>query len=100
MVTNPDWKEFVALLNSNEVEYAIVGALALAWHGYPRYTGELDLRIRRISPRAAWSRRPFSFRLGSRDITPGDLSPQNWHAALRLSSADRQQMAGSTVLFH
>jgi len=46
MSPNRDWKEFVELLNSNEVEYVIVGAVALAWHGYPRYTGDVDILIR------------------------------------------------------
>jgi len=39
---NQDFKEFVALLNSNRVEYLIVGGYALAAHGHPRYTGDLD----------------------------------------------------------
>jgi hypothetical protein len=42
-----DLREFVASLNSNEVEYVIVGAFALAFHGFPRYTGDLDILIRR-----------------------------------------------------
>jgi hypothetical protein len=46
MATNRDWKEFVALLNANGVEYVIVGAIALSWHGYPRYTGDLDILVR------------------------------------------------------
>lgn len=40
-----DFKEFVELLNSNAVEYLIVGSYALAAHGYPRYTGDLDIRL-------------------------------------------------------
>jgi hypothetical protein len=38
-----DFKEFVELLNSNAVEYLIVGGYALAVHGQPRYTGDLDI---------------------------------------------------------
>lgn len=41
-----DLREFIALLNSNAVEYLVVGAYAVAWHGYPRYTGDLDVLIR------------------------------------------------------
>ena len=41
-----DWREFIELLNSNGVEYIIVGAVALAYHGFPRYTGDLDILIR------------------------------------------------------
>jgi hypothetical protein len=41
-----DLREFIGLLNSNRVEYVVVGAFALAFHGRPRYTGDLDLLIR------------------------------------------------------
>ena len=42
----PDFKEFAALLNSNGVEYLIVGGYALAAYGHPRYTGDLDFWLR------------------------------------------------------
>lgn len=42
---NEDFKEFVALLNSNRVEYLIVGGYALAAYGHPRYTGDLDFWV-------------------------------------------------------
>jgi hypothetical protein len=41
-----DLKEFIALLNANEAEYVIVGAHALAWHGTPRFTGDIDFLVR------------------------------------------------------
>lgn len=37
---------FIESLNSNGVEYLIVGAVALAYHGFPRYTGDLDVLVR------------------------------------------------------
>jgi hypothetical protein len=40
-----DFKEFVELLNRHEVEYLLVGGYALGIHGYPRYTGDLDIWI-------------------------------------------------------
>lgn len=40
-----DFKEFVELLNRHEVEYLIIGGYALGIHGYPRYTGDLDVWI-------------------------------------------------------
>ena len=43
---NKDFKEFAELLNSTGVEYLIVGGYALAAHGHPRYTGDLDIWIR------------------------------------------------------
>jgi hypothetical protein len=41
-----DWRAFIESLDSNGVEYLIVGAVALAHHGFPRYTGDLDILIR------------------------------------------------------
>ncbi len=41
----PDFKEFAELLNSNGVEYLVVGGYALAAYGHPRYTGDLDFWI-------------------------------------------------------
>jgi predicted nucleotidyltransferase len=38
-----DFKEFVALLIKNKVEYLIVGGYAVGIHGHPRYTGDLDI---------------------------------------------------------
>ena len=40
-----DFKEFAQLLNTNGVEYLIVGGHALAAYGHPRYTGDLDFRV-------------------------------------------------------
>ena len=44
-----DWRAFIESLNSNKVEYLIVGAVALAHHGFPRYTGDLDILVRRTA---------------------------------------------------
>jgi len=41
-----DWRQFIESLNSNGVEYLVVGAVALAHHGLPRYTGDLDILVR------------------------------------------------------
>ena len=46
MPLNKDLREFVGLLNSHKVEFLIVGAYAVAFHGYPRYTGDLDILVR------------------------------------------------------
>lgn len=42
-----DLKEFVKSLSSNEVEFLLVGAHAVAFHGRARFTEDLDLFIRR-----------------------------------------------------
>ncbi|MGA2974986.1 MAG: hypothetical protein ABSF77_06725 [Spirochaetia bacterium] len=46
MEAQPDFKEFLALLNDHAVEYIVVGAFALAFHGAPRFTGDIDLYVR------------------------------------------------------
>lgn len=40
-----DFKEFVELLNANGVEYLVVGGYAMALHGRPRHTGDLDVWV-------------------------------------------------------
>jgi predicted nucleotidyltransferase len=45
MELDKDFKEFLALLNQQEVEYLIVGGYAVAFHGHPRYTGDIDVWI-------------------------------------------------------
>lgn len=40
-----DFKEFLQLLNSEKIEYLIVGGYAVSYYGYPRPTGDLDVWI-------------------------------------------------------
>jgi predicted nucleotidyltransferase len=40
-----DFEDFVRLLNDYQVDYMIVGGYALAFHGKPRHTGDLDIWI-------------------------------------------------------
>lgn len=47
-----DLKEFIELLNSHGVEYLIVGGHAVAFHGFPRFTGDFDFFIRMSEPNA------------------------------------------------
>lgn len=42
---NSDFKEFAELLNAHGVEYLLVGGYALAAHGQPRYTGDIDFWV-------------------------------------------------------
>ena len=53
MRLSSDLREFLELLNSRGVEYVIVGAHSLAFHGRPRYTGDLDILVRTTSENAA-----------------------------------------------
>jgi predicted nucleotidyltransferase len=45
MTLEPDFNDFILLLNKHEVEYLVVGGYAMAFHGRPRYTGDLDIWI-------------------------------------------------------
>src|SRR5205085_7591244 len=41
----PDFSDFSKLLDSEKVEYLVVGGYAVSYHGYPRPTGDLDVWI-------------------------------------------------------
>ncbi len=45
MALNPDYRELLQLLNDNGVRYLVVGGYAVALHGYPRYTKDIDIWI-------------------------------------------------------
>lgn len=45
----PDFKEFLQLLHTHEVEYLLIGGYAVGYHGYPRATGDMDVWVA-ISP--------------------------------------------------
>jgi hypothetical protein len=45
MVLNRDFKEFLQLLNDNQVRYLVAGGHAVALYGYPRYTKDLDIWV-------------------------------------------------------
>ena len=42
----PDFKEFLQVLSHSAVEYLLVGGYAVAYHGYPRTTADIDIWIR------------------------------------------------------
>lgn len=43
MSTHPDFEDFLRLLETHRVEYMIVGGYAVAYHGFPRFTKDLDI---------------------------------------------------------
>jgi hypothetical protein len=45
MTLDQNFEDFVALLNQRKVTYMVVGGYALAFHGKPRHTGDLDIWI-------------------------------------------------------
>jgi predicted nucleotidyltransferase len=49
---NRDFKEFIESLNDSQVRYLVVGGYAVAAHGHPRYTKDMDVWIE-MSPENA-----------------------------------------------
>jgi len=74
MMLDKDFKEFIELLNENNVRYLVVGGYAVAFHGHPRYTKDLDVWIE-LSPDNADkilnALKQFGF--GSLGLKPGDF---------------------------
>ncbi len=52
MEVQQDFKELLELFNEHNVQYMIVGGYALAFHGAPRYTGDIDLFVKPDSENA------------------------------------------------
>jgi predicted nucleotidyltransferase len=47
MNTHPDFEELLRLLEEHGVDYMIVGGYAVAFHGHPRFTKDIDLFFQR-----------------------------------------------------
>jgi predicted nucleotidyltransferase len=41
----PDFKDFLKLLNDNQVKYLLIGGYAVGYHGYPRATADMDIWV-------------------------------------------------------
>lgn len=52
MEIQKDFKELLELFGAHKVEYLIVGGYALAFHGAPRFTGDIDLLVKADSENA------------------------------------------------
>lgn len=42
---NPDYREMLSIFDDHDVAYLMVGAYAMAGHGFPRATGDIDLWV-------------------------------------------------------
>jgi hypothetical protein len=75
MQISKDLREFIELLNANRVEYLVVGGFAVAWHGYPRFTADIDFLIRPDRSNAELVVKTLAdFGFSSLMITPGDIA--------------------------
>lgn len=74
MILNQDFKEFIQSLNANKVRYLIVGGYAVAFHGYPRYTKDIDIWIAREKQNADRIIQALcDFGFGSLELEPADF---------------------------
>jgi hypothetical protein len=69
-----DFKEFIAYLNSERVEYLLVGGYAVSFHGLPRFTSDMDIWVRADATNAKKLGRALEC-FGFRDskVTSGDF---------------------------
>ena len=71
---NQDFKEFIASLNDNQVRYLVVGGYAVALHGHPRYTKDLDIWVEHSHENAqALIKALAQFRMGSLGLSEEDF---------------------------
>jgi hypothetical protein len=79
MVLDSNFKEFIQSLNANGVKYLVVGGFAVAYHGYPRYTKDIDFWIWAEPENAHPILRAIQdFGFGTLGLTEQDfLSPNN-----------------------
>ena len=52
-VLNQDFRKFIQSLNDNGVRYLVIGGYAVAFHGHPRYTKDMDVWIAMDAENAA-----------------------------------------------
>ena len=45
MILNRHFHEFIGLLEKHGIKYLVVGGYAVGLHGFPRYTGDLDIFV-------------------------------------------------------
>jgi predicted nucleotidyltransferase len=73
-VLNQDFKEFIQSLNDNQVRYLVIGGYAVALHGYPRYTKDIDIWIEMSSENANRMLQALEqFGFASLDLQPQDF---------------------------
>ncbi len=78
MEVQPDFRDLLELFNKHQVEFLLVGGYALAFHGAPRYTGDMDIFVQ-LSPQNATrimaALKEFGF--GSVGLTAEDFQKEN-----------------------
>lgn len=79
MIFEPDFVDFVQLLNDHKVKYMVVGAHALSFHGRPRHTGDLDIWIKPDQENASKMVQVIKdFGFGSLGLNEADFLRENY----------------------
>ncbi len=74
MAAQKDYEELLELFNENKVKYLIVGGFALAFHGAPRFTGDIDIFVKPDKRNAALIMDAIKkFGFGSLDLKQSDF---------------------------
>ena len=76
----PDFRDMLSCLSDEGVEFIVVGAYALAAHGFPRATGDIDIWVRNSSENAPRVLRALA-RFGAPTF---DLSEEDFKATDRV----------------
>lgn len=78
MEIQQDFRDLLKLFNEQKVDYLIVGGYALAFHGVPRYTGDIDLWVRISTENAqAILNALANFGFGDLGVTVKDLNEKD-----------------------
>ena len=78
MEVQEDFREFLELLNAHKVQFIIVGGYALAFHGAPRFTSDIDIFVKPDNTNAKRIINALAeFGFSSLDLTVNDLIDQN-----------------------
>ena len=108
MALQKDFKEFIELLIEKNVEFLIVGAHAVAFHGFPRLTGDIDFFFR-LEPlninKLALVLKDFGFPFTSADLSmpnkvfqmgvpPNRIDLLNWLSGVNFNEAWEKKIQG------
>jgi hypothetical protein len=88
-VLNPDYRDLLSLFSDTGVEFLVVGAYALAAHGNPRATGDIDLWVKPVPENARRVLEALS-RFGAPDLGFGETELCKEGAVVQIGVAPRR----------
>ncbi|MFQ5900764.1 MAG: hypothetical protein ACE5IH_04325 [Thermodesulfobacteriota bacterium] len=78
MKVEKDFVEFLGLLNKNQVNYLIIGAYAVGFYGYPRFTKDIDILVEPLLENARKIIMTLKeFGISGPDLTEDDFSQKD-----------------------